>query len=117
MGLDTSHNAWQGGYSRFGDWRRWLAKQIGMNLNDMEGFGGDRKFSDFDHPVLPLLNHSDCDGKLTTEECKRVAWGLDEIIHKAEQRGSPEQYEIDKAKQFREGCLLAIENGEEIEFQ
>lgn len=38
MGLDTSHNAWHGPYSSFMSWRIWLAKQIGIPLELMEGF-------------------------------------------------------------------------------
>lgn len=39
MGLDTSHNCWQGAYSAFMRWRRELAKVAGLPpLDLMEGF-------------------------------------------------------------------------------
>jgi len=38
MGLDTSHDAWHGPYTAFMRWRRWVAKQIGIPLDLMEGF-------------------------------------------------------------------------------
>ena len=38
MGLDTSHDAWHGPYSSFMSWRLWLAEQIGIPLELMEGF-------------------------------------------------------------------------------
>jgi hypothetical protein len=38
MGLDTTHNAWHGPYSSFNQWRHWLAEQIGIPLEIMEGF-------------------------------------------------------------------------------
>jgi hypothetical protein len=38
MGLDTSHNAFSGPYSMFMSWRIWLAEQIGIPLDLMEGF-------------------------------------------------------------------------------
>jgi hypothetical protein len=37
MGLDTSHNAWHGGYGLFNQWREWIAEQIGIPLELMEG--------------------------------------------------------------------------------
>lgn len=38
MGLDTTHNAWHGPYSSFNRWRHWLAEQIGIPLELMDGF-------------------------------------------------------------------------------
>lgn len=52
MGLDTSHDAWHGGYGRFDRWRVWLAWQIGIPLDLMEGF-----YDLGNHNPLALLNH------------------------------------------------------------
>jgi len=41
MGLDTTHDAWHGPYSSFNRWRHWLADQIGIPLELMEGFYSD----------------------------------------------------------------------------
>jgi hypothetical protein len=38
MGLDTSHDAWHGSYSSFNNWRTWIAEQIGIPLQLMDGF-------------------------------------------------------------------------------
>ena len=38
MGLDTTHDAWHGGYGSFHNWRTWLAEQIGIPLELMEAF-------------------------------------------------------------------------------
>lgn len=38
MGLDTSHGCWHGPYSMFMRWREWLAAQVGIPLQMMEGF-------------------------------------------------------------------------------
>ncbi|MFP3842037.1 hypothetical protein U5N22_17430 [Bacillus safensis] len=40
MGLDFTHYEAHWSYSDFHDFRRKLAACIGMNLDDMEGFGG-----------------------------------------------------------------------------
>jgi hypothetical protein len=58
-----------------------LAKaSIGVNLNSMEGFGGIFPWDNFDDDIIPLLNHSDCDGELTPEECAKVAPRLKELV-------------------------------------
>lgn len=118
MGLDTTHNAWHGPYSSFGRWRKWLAKQIGFNLEEMQGYGGDRPFDEMDHDIKPLLNHSDCDGELSPEECKQIANGLKQIIDKVSNQSTDliESRHIEVTIQFREGCLLAYSQNETIEF-
>lgn len=38
MGLDTSHDCWQGAYSAFMRWRKALASVIGLDLDKMGGY-------------------------------------------------------------------------------
>lgn len=38
MGLNTTHNAWNGGYGSFHNWRTWLAEQYDIPLDLMQGF-------------------------------------------------------------------------------
>lgn len=52
MGLDTSHNAFHGPYSQFNVWRHWLAEQIGIPLELMEGF----YYDDAYHNPFIILN-------------------------------------------------------------
>lgn len=47
MGLDTTHDAWHGGYGRFNFWRIKVAKAVGIPLELMEGFYAD----DYRHPL------------------------------------------------------------------
>ncbi len=65
-----------GGFDRF---RRHIAKSIGIDLDIMQGFGGDRSWED-KNPVEMLLNHSDCDGELSSKECQEIAPELEKII-------------------------------------
>lgn len=58
MGLDTSHDCWHGPYSMFMRWRRWLADQIGVPLDLMEGFCA-WTLDDSDYEVVKTLPHSD----------------------------------------------------------
>lgn len=41
-----------------------------------------RQWEDVDSGLVPLLNHSDCDGELSPEECRTVAPALAEAITK-----------------------------------
>lgn len=127
MGLDTTHNAWHGPYSSFGDWRKKIAKLKGFNLTDMIGFGGDTEWSieQISDPLYPLLNHSDCDGSLSPKECALIAHGLSEIIPIANATMQPDwdshqkeehYYFIELVDQFREGCIKAFKANESIEF-
>lgn len=117
MGLDTTHNCWHGAYSSFNLFRKNLASLIGFNLNDFEGFGGTRSFSEMKHGIMPLLNHSDCDGELTVDECKSIVEGLNDVLEKNKELEQSDKYFYYKVVQFRDGCLDAISNNEEVRFQ
>lgn len=74
-------------YSGFMQFRVKLCKAIGYgDLGDYNGFGGsvpwptpkDQLYS----PINHLLNHSDCDGELTAEQCKEMAQPFREVIEK-----------------------------------
>ena len=113
MGLNVSHGAFNGSYGYFAIFREGLAKKIGVDLNEMRGFGGRKSFKHVKHKIVPLLNHSDCDGVLFPDQCKQIAEGLDEIIQA--HKGSEDDI-IQDAIQFRDGCLLAYAMDEVMEF-
>jgi hypothetical protein len=117
MGLDTTHGAWNGAYSAFNTWRTEVAKRVGITLKEMQGFDGSKEW-DTEHPLYPLLYHSDCDGELTPSECKKIADALTKIIDKTEdvQFGGHVGSFNDKTKTFIDGCLLAHSLNETIEF-
>lgn len=86
MGLDITIKGSDGlnvaswSYSGFNTFRERLAKEIGLNLSDMVGFGGKKKWPKDD--IVPLLNHSDCDGELKPTMSLEVR--LRELISKWE---------------------------------
>lgn len=80
MGIDFSHTSAQWSYTGFGAFRRALALFEGFELDDMEGFGGDRAWTTVQTDLAPLLNHSDCDGEMTPAECRQVAPRLRQVI-------------------------------------
>ena len=80
MGLDFNTCDAHWAYSGFNRFRNRLALEIGIDLNCMEGFGGDRKWDNIIDPIIILLNHSDCDGEISWEDCKIVHLRLFELI-------------------------------------
>lgn len=119
MGLDTTHGCWQGPYSSFNYFRRLLGRQIGIELDTFQGFGGIRPWATLTHDIKPLLNHSDCDGKLTVPQCRKIAKGLDKVLNNLNpDLIKPEEVEYFKTKiiQFRDGCLDAVSKNEQVGF-
>jgi hypothetical protein len=67
-------------YSGFNRFRaRLVASELGLNLGQMQGFGGTTPW-DENHPLTPFLDHSDCDGTLSAEDCQTVAPALSSAI-------------------------------------
>jgi hypothetical protein len=80
MGIDFHPGSAHWSYSGFHLFRKRIAAAIGMDLESMQGFGGSIQFSDFNDDVIPLLDHSDCDGHLTATECGKVGPRLKELV-------------------------------------
>jgi hypothetical protein len=122
MGLNTSHGCFDGSYSSFGRFRDLLAEQIGINLRkDYIGYGNENatlNLQDIQHDLMPLFDHSDCDGELSVAESQRIADGLDQILANLRPLESPmeEQFFITKIKKFRDGCRLAVSKNQIVEF-
>ena len=95
-------------------------KGDGINLDDMYGFA--KCWDEHEHiaiswdnvkdPITPLLNHSDCDGELTPEECRTVAPRLRELVANWKE----DDYDKAKAIELAEGMELAAKNNELLEF-
>ncbi len=91
MGLDFSHGNARFSYSGFNRFRTRVAAAIGVYLPAMEGFRKEGvitdlfgvvpiKWSSVKDPLVPFLDHSDCDGSLTPDECRSVANRLRELF-------------------------------------
>ena len=114
MGLGFSHGDAHWAYSGFDRFRVKLAREIGINLDLMDGFceKGGISWSKVKDDIVPLLNHSDCDGELTVEECKKIWPRLKELIKDWEEGNR------DKRGAYRliEGMKEAIKMNEPLEF-
>lgn len=117
MGLDTTHNCYHGAYSWFNSFREWIFRNIWLNPNDFIWYSRDwewtKDLKDIWHPILPLLNHSDCDGILDKEDQESIIIWWNQILANLIEKN--ELYE-NKLKQFIEWCELALEDNEDVEF-
>jgi hypothetical protein len=113
MGLDISHGSASWSYSGFGRFRESIATHEGILLAAMDGYQiGGTPWTSVTSPLAPLLNHSDCDGDLSPEECATIAPALREVV-----RGTFEEGSYD----YRAGLELAASMeraaaGERLEF-
>lgn len=116
MGLDTTHNAFHGAYSSFMRFRMQLLELVnGSDIRDLEGYDEKAKTpvsSLKDEGLEIFFNHSDCDGDISPEDCKKVADSLDFYIPKMDVES--ELYR--RSVQFRDGCLLAHSLNEVLDF-
>jgi hypothetical protein len=112
MGIDFSHGDAHWSYSSFNNFRRKLAKEINMDLDQMQGFGGDIPFSNYVDNIIPLLDHSDCDGKLTIGQCKKVEPRLRELVSK----WVNDDWDKERALELADGMKSAYENHEQFIF-
>ncbi|MCK9570870.1 hypothetical protein M0R72_18110 [Candidatus Pacearchaeota archaeon] len=128
MGLDFHiesnkelHAGWS--YSGFMKYRRKLANEIGLVLNDMIGFGGDEEWPDAkDEPLVHLLDHSDCDGELTADQCRELLPRLKEIVDEWKERTPAnmgfayERYDIQQSEELCNMLEYCAEHGESLLF-
>ncbi len=125
MGIDFSHTEAGWSYGGFGRFREALAEYEGIRLRDMAGFCAPWRGDDPEtHPNLswdkvdtalkPLLNHSDCDGDLSPEECSQIAPRLREVVDAL----WPDENDYDRKNglALAEGMERAAAAGERLEF-
>jgi len=112
MGIDFSHTEAHWSYSGFMNFRRRIAQEIEIDLDMMEGFGGDIPFDSVNDPIMPLLNHSDCEGELTPKECGIVAPRLRELVS----TWDDEDYDKRHALYLAEGMDEAVDRNENLIF-
>jgi len=123
MGLDFSHCNASWSYDGFDRFRQKLAKEVGIDLDSMEGFdiravltgkiSNSNKWSSLKpDDVHDFLNHSDCDGILTPEQCGRIAPRLTELI----KDWDDDDYDKQQALELIEGMNAASQAGEPLKF-
>ncbi|MFJ8657431.1 hypothetical protein ACIRNU_34475 [Streptomyces rochei] len=70
----------QWSYAGFNLFRRRLAAHIGINLDQMRGFGGEGDWSAVTSPLRHLLDHADNEGELTPQQAVELAPALQQAL-------------------------------------
>ena len=145
MGLNCSHDCYDGGYGQFQCFRECVAKVVGIPLPVMGGFfeldmwlvqaGFDQhseerrkrlqeKLEIFplswepwaDDPITLFLNHSDYDGELRWQDAVAIAERLEEIAPHIVWKHRTDWNFQARCIQFAEGLRRAASRKENVEF-
>ena len=116
MGIDFSHCDAHWSYGGFMRFRIKVAAAIGIDLDTMAGFNGTNSWDAIKDPIVLLLDHSDCDGELTPDECAQIAPRLQEIIASWDD-DELYGYDKDNAQLLIEGMLDCAISGENLRFR
>lgn len=147
MGLDCSHDAFHGAYSAFNSFRQAVAwavggsfpphwkrnadgslpeRQPGQLLERIEGYDDGYiywpdELAEKSPGVMLFLQHSDCDGEFTPDECAIVANDLEPLLDKMtwESHGHIARDGGYRAvlQRFIDGCRAAHAAGEPLLFR
>ena len=122
MGLDTSHDCWNGPYSAFMRWRSFLhflltgeGNGTGTDFAPLELAWLQGRYADPSIPINVLMNHSDCDGRIAAETCSPLADALEALLERMPERAVYDAFRP-ATKRFIRGLRLAAERGESVEF-
>ena len=126
MGLDCSHDAFQGPYSSFNRFRQCVTKALGAEYSFPPHIDNKEYEEEFiylpdnlksDMPgIYEFLTHSDCEGNISPNICACIANELTSLL--------PEIDNLDKkysrcsyfARKFIKGCEAAFNAKEPLEF-
>lgn len=85
-------------YTSLNNLRKFVAKKIGIDLDEMEFFGGKKSWSTLElEPIHLFFAFKDCEGDLNSHFCGRLANGLSTFLENC-----------DKQEIFRECGFLEI---------
>ena len=109
--FDTCKPRWT--YYGFADFRRRLAKEIGIDLDEMEGFSGDVMWElPSEEPLVYLLDHPDDSGFLWRHQIEKLLPRLAEIVDKWELSGEDDPNDdIKCGREFIKAVKEVIETG------
>jgi hypothetical protein len=117
MGIDFTHCDAHWSYGGFNRFRFRIAQSVGIDLGEMQGFGGSKPWTGIKDAIVPFLNHSDCDGTLGPKNCEKIAKRLREIVSTWKidpQTGS--DYDKRQAMELIKGMKKAAKLGQKLEF-
>ena len=132
MGLDTSHDCFNGSYSGFKDFRNKLALYAGYKLKSkIDQFGNVSTYIDLNwkeftsenyegiweteqkDPLIYLFAHSDCDGVIEPKEATMLVPRLKELLPLINEN---DWYFIKEVEKFIKGMTLAASKNQKVKF-
>lgn len=120
MGIDFTHTDAHWSYMSFARFRKAVAAHEGINLGEMAGFRtGGTPWDGITSELRAFLNHSDCDGELSPEECRTIAPALRkaiEFIWPAAEQGLEASLHRENGLLLVAGMESAAAAGETFEF-
>jgi|GEM_PF-6391133 len=124
MGIQISHNCFNGTYGQFAVFRRRLAKLINIELNDYAEYNPRRAntLEELKHPFRVLFLKEDRGGKFSILEMQYLVNGFQELCSKKFTIGlSTDEEKYDKAfweqvLNFWNGLEMALHRHEEVEW-
>lgn len=137
MGLSTSHGCWLGSYVAFSHWREQLAEAAGYWVAPLtfgDGVSRETIILDWGHvtqanlmgewqppppdPLMVLLAHHDCDGRIYARDCNPLADRLEALLPDLpdEDAGGHIGFWREKTQTFIDGLRLAASRGEDVDF-
>lgn len=99
-------------YGGFDSFRRRLAKEVNIDLDSMEGFGGAVKWETVADDIALLLNHSDCDGVLFPDQCEKIIPRLKDLTKSWED----DDYDKENALQLIDGMQKCVDQETDLIF-
>lgn len=110
----------QWSYLGFGQFRRRLARHIGVDLEQMYGFGGEGDWSTIASPLRHLLDHADDRGELTPAQAAELAPALRRALAELAQDVDPDDlawdYDRRAGAELVQLLELCVAEGLPVEF-
>ncbi|MFB7939562.1 hypothetical protein [Streptomyces sp. NPDC056049] len=106
-------------YSGFDAFRRRLADAEGFSLPEMQGFGGERSWSEVSTALEPLLDHPDVGGDdLSVDDCASILVRLEVVTKRWAREGGDQllQQHIEDACQLAGILRLCVEKDVPLAF-
>lgn len=123
MGLNCSHDAFDGAYSAFHMFRGAVCVAAGGVWDNEGRWEISEDIYNANAGLVEFLNHSDCDGEISPEMCVKVADDLEKLLPIIEVNDNGGSGHIARAggftgttKKFIAGCREAAKLGEPLEF-
>lgn len=113
MGVSFSHCDFGLTYGLFNQIRKDLAREAGIPLGRMQGYGGAGPWDEITDPLVPFLRAPDTDGSLTPEQCLACKRRIQELASRwsPSSKKSP-HVRKDLVMRLAEGMALAAYLGE-----